>query len=720
MRSRPTSTIWRSVFRLPGTSVRLRLTLPFLVVTVVIAGLGIYIVTRLVAGNIEERLVNQLADSAQTATNAIVDIERQQLNRLRLMVNTIGIDLAIIDTDTAEIDALLRPLALSEGIDRTLVVDNQREIIYQLDRTDTAPTDAIRVDEWDSITRVLQNQTDELGDKFVELGQGTDPPYFYTVSPVVNVDGGVVGAIVIGTTLEDIVRTLSNQAIAQVSLYGTEGNVLASTFPADASPTLTADNVANRIAQSENASIVDEVTINESLYQVLYVPFRLREEVVGLKMIALPSDFVANRIGVSRNILTIFFVVFFLAVMGIGWGVSRSILMPLSRLVSTTRQIRSGDLNQRVQLKNHDELGELGQSFDTMTDALVARNRRIQSLYDRQVKETARREAILKSIGDAVIVVNPDKSPLLRNSASQVLIDAAKQNPEEARQLRHMLTNPETLLEDTKLVTFGQYHFSAQSRRVASNGQDMGYVIVFRDITELIELENTKDEIILQISHELRTPLSAAVGYMELLGMIQEFNTNSEQFFHRADGHLKELTYMINQTIEVSAILSNRFELSFHEIDLSEIVRRVVEEQQPRFDEKDLRLHADVPDRLPMIGDERRLQHTVEHVMNNARQYTLPQGMVTIKVEACPGYAQIQVTDTGVGIGADEIDHVFDRLYRGRAADAGETDSRGLGVGLFISQEIVHGHNGTITIESEPNNGTTVTIQLPEHTTSEP
>lgn len=106
--------------------------------------------------------------------------------------------------------------------------------------------------------------------------------------------------------------------------------------------------------------------------------------------------------------------------------------------------------------------------------------------------------------------------------------------------------------------------------------------------------------------------------------------------------------------------------------------------------------------------------------MNNARQYTLPQGMVTIKVEACPGYAQIQVTDTGVGIGADEIDHVFDRLYRGRAADAGETDSRGLGVGLFISQEIVHGHNGTITIESEPNNGTTVTIQLPEHTTSEP
>ena len=103
----------------------------------------------------------------------------------------------------------------------------------------------------------------------------------------------------------------------------------------------------------------------------------------------------------------------------------------------------------------------------------------------------------------------------------------------------------------------------------------------------------------------------------------------------------------------------------------------------------------------------------IDHLLHNAYSYTLPGGLISIQAGIWNDYAVVSIADTGVGIEPDEIERVFDRMYRGRSAEAGPTDSRGMGLGLYISRQIVELHHGTVHLESEPNRGTVITLSLP-------
>jgi signal transduction histidine kinase len=116
---------------------------------------------------------------------------------------------------------------------------------------------------------------------------------------------------------------------------------------------------------------------------------------------------------------------------------------------------------------------------------------------------------------------------------------------------------------------------------------------------------------------------------------------------------------------------------------------------------------------IPMYADRHRIGQVLDHLLRNAYSFTLPGGDVQVEVSASLDRAVIAVADTGVGIDEDEIEKVFERLYRGRSADAGPTDSRGLGLGLYLSQRIIEAHQGTILLKSQPNQGTTIIIGLP-------
>jgi two-component system phosphate regulon sensor histidine kinase PhoR len=120
-----------------------------------------------------------------------------------------------------------------------------------------------------------------------------------------------------------------------------------------------------------------------------------------------------------------------------------------------------------------------------------------------------------------------------------------------------------------------------------------------------------------------------------------------------------------------------------------------------------------VPDRLIIEGDEGRLAQTLDHLLLNAHSYSLPGGTVTARAWFEGQSVIVTVQDQGVGIDSDELDKVFERMYRGRAADAGDTDARGLGLGLYLSKRIIEAHHGTIALQSKPGDGTLVGIKIP-------
>ena len=130
--------------------------------------------------------------------------------------------------------------------------------------------------------------------------------------------------------------------------------------------------------------------------------------------------------------------------------------------------------------------------------------------------------------------------------------------------------------------------------------------------------------------------------------------------------------------------------------------------------DRDLRMSLTVDkDEVWVKGDLRRLEQLFDHLLRNAYSYTLPGGSVEMHVARQNGHVQVYIVDSGVGIDADEIDRVFERMYRGRSADAGPTDSSGLGLGLYLAQYIAEAHQGMIVLDSKVDQGTVVKIELP-------
>ncbi len=683
-----------------------RITGPFVVVVGIVAVIGVFIVTRLVAGSLQERFNNQLLDSARAASNAIVDVEREQLATLRLMVFTEGVPEALAARDVAQLDELLRPVLTNAGADDMIVFDDAGQGVLQLARgpgysleyTALTPPD---VSGWQGVTSVLSGEVDDLGDKHVDLVASRAGRLFYITAPVKDGDGRVIGGISLGMGLQRLVERVSEQSLSAVAVYDDQGVVMGSTFrtvPDDLLALSPAD-VAGYAAYTVESSPIVDLEFEGAPYQVLYASFRVRSQPVGLLAVGLHTNYIAERIGTSRNWFGGLFAALFLFVVLLGLVTARTIVRPVRRLVATTRAIRDGDLSRRVELHTPDELGELSTSFDHMTEQLVRRNAEVEALYRQQVRQTAQRDAVLASIGDAVLVQDTTGKIILRNQAADELLRAVRLAPQDRGTLRTICRQPESYSQPVMVeLAGGHYSVLAKPVRLPS-GDLLGHVIVFHDLTALVESERLKDELILQMSHELRTPLTAARGYVDLVRVFEKDNISEQgrQFVDNTIVSLSDLERMINQVIDVSAIIANRFSIHSQPVNLAELVTEAAERWRGAARARELQLTVTVPcDELWVRGDERYLAQVLDHLLHNACSYTLPGGSIQLAVAPKNGQIHVYVIDDGVDLAPEERELVFDRMYRGQSAEAGPTDTRGLGLGLYLSRHIVEAHQGAI------------------------
>jgi signal transduction histidine kinase len=706
----------------PGISTRV--TGPFLLTILVVAAIGMFIVTYLVAGSIQERFKNQLLSSADAATNSIVDIERQQLATLRLMAFTKGVSDAIIAHDATQLDTWLRPIAANAGLDSVVIFDVAGINILHLEHPANAlgfefqVAQPLQLRDWPGVQNTLAARTDTTGDKFADIVYLPGiSPVLYITAPVVDATGKVVGGISIGLSMETIVRRVASQSLSAVILYNQEGKIIGSTVrSSNAIPPLPAQRVADLMNQTQNTSPIDNTNLDGQSYQILYSPFRVRNQSRGLMAVGLPSNFIVERSSTSRDIFGVLFFALFAGVGFLGLLIARTITRPIARMVETTRAIREGDLTRRVELRTPDELGDLSTSFDHMTTQLLQRNEEVNQLYLNQVQETARRVAVLSSISDALIVQNTARKIILANPPAEDLLRHIRRDTTLRRAFARLCARPETLMTP-RTVEFGAQFFSVLARSAQlPSGELLRYVIVFRDITPLIEAERLKDEMILQLSHELRTPLTAARGYVDLVKMIesQRISQQGQQFIDNTVGSLLTLERMVSQVVEVSAVLADKFTLDVEQFNVIEALSQTVDFWQKQATQRDLAFSFLPPTyAVCMDGDAKRVNQMVDYLLSNAYNYTLPGGFFKLSVELQGPEIIFQVVDSGVGIAPDEVDRVFERMYRGRSAEAGPTDARGLGLGLYLTEEIVNAHGGQIDLQSQIDVGTVITVRLP-------
>lgn len=217
-------------------------------------------------------------------------------------------------------------------------------------------------------------------------------------------------------------------------------------------------------------------------------------------------------------------------------------------------------------------------------------------------------------------------------------------------------------------------------------------------------------------AHELRSPLASVLAYLELLadgayGPLSDAQTGALQVVQSSTHRLLRLT---DTFLDLTRLESSRLDLDLQAVDLTALVRSVIEEIDPRLAERGQSLTADIQPELPVaLCDPERVIQVVANVLDNARKYS-PDGThidLTLRRAAEPGFLELTVADRGIGIAADDRNHVFSRFFRGREARRREVG--GTGLGLYIARAVVDLHGGRLWFEARPGGGTVFHLTLP-------
>jgi PAS domain S-box-containing protein len=265
-------------------------------------------------------------------------------------------------------------------------------------------------------------------------------------------------------------------------------------------------------------------------------------------------------------------------------------------------------------------------------------------------------------------------------------------------------------------------------------GEPQCYVSIKRDITarkrteeklaQLLVLERVaradaekanrlKDEFLATLSHELRTPLNAVIGWSRILKAGRLDNESSGRAIEVIERNAWAQKQIIEDILDVSRVITGKLQLHLGPVDLVSVVNAALDAVRPALEAKDIKIETHFQEGLKiMTGDVDRLQQVVWNLLSNASKFTPVGGVVGVRVTQDDTYAQVQVSDTGSGIAADFLPHVFERF---RQADGSTTRTHGgLGLGLAIVRHLVELHGGVIAAENVTSgSGAVFTVRLP-------
>lgn len=484
------------------------------------------------------------------------------------------------------------------------------------------------------------------------------------------------------------------------------------------------------VAALEQAALPPEAALQRYLTVVMPAFVAVREECIGLRDLNQEVMFRASeRAGAlaRRSIWSQSLA----GAGGLAVGLVLSLLLatwltrPLRDLLGGVQRIAAGDYEVVLPVASRDELGRLTDEFNTMARELG----RFRDLnVDTIVAEQEKSAAILRSIDDGLVVVDPELRITNLNPAGAVLLGVDRH---EARG-RHLLevVPDERVVDrvrgalrpddgpassDELILTIGHdghdpRHCQVAVNRFATPGGEPGVVVLLRDVTRLTELDRLKTQFVMTASHELRTPLTS-IGMAVALVRERSAGTLSErerELLKAADEDVHRLRALIDDLLDLARLESGQVTMDLVDTPLGPLIESAVGVLAPQFDEHGVRLSVAESDPSPtVVADANKITWVVTNLLANALRFTPAGGQVSVDYRPVGDQARISVRDTGVGIAAEDQSRIFDKFVQ-VGAPAG-----GTGLGLSICREIVRAHGGIIWVESQLGEGSTFHVCLP-------
>jgi len=393
--------------------------------------------------------------------------------------------------------------------------------------------------------------------------------------------------------------------------------------------------------------------------------------------------------------------------------------------LSVCRKDKSlADLNLAVNnflQKSHQEIDEANELYrDLKLDVQLSEQKKLNT------------EAIIYSIRDAVLVAdNNDRIVMANNAAGklfkfdfehielQMITELVGVNQKEfieffvnARKSKSQATRRElNFMGDDGVRTFDCIVSCIYDKK----GQVCGAVAVLHDITREKEVSQMKNDFVSHVSHELKTPLASILAYSEMLndGEANDEQTRQE-FYSVIQTQAKRLNRLIEDILNISRIESGLVKVEKKPISLSIAIQEQLQMIRGYAEEKDIKVISPEPIVFDQVYvDKDMISQVIVNLLSNAVKYTRSGGKITIdtQVNDADKTVTVSITDTGVGIPAEEIEHVFDKFYR---VAANNKQAKGTGLGLNLVKQIVEKvHGGKVFVQSEKGVGSTFGFELP-------
>jgi len=468
-------------------------------------------------------------------------------------------------------------------------------------------------------------------------------------------------------------------------------------------------NLRAEIIQALQGEVGQAVRFSSTVQQeMLYVALPIKQKGVTLGVLRVSlfmQDINTLLERLQLNILYSVFVISILALL-IALIYSYNLTRPIQELIAASRRVAAGDFSAHVFLKRADELKELGDSFNSMSDTL-------SSFFAEITSQKEELNNIIFSIQEGLLVLDRKGTIVLSNESIRKALQASavegKLYWEVIREpqfsaLIDRVAREKTRCEDQ--ITIQDSAFLCSATPLASQDKT---VVMCHDVTELKRVEKIKKDFVVNVSHELRTPLTAIKGFVETIE--DDIDDKNRGYLNIIRRNTDRLINIVEDLLLLSELEEKGAALSLEACDLKIMLEQMQRIFEPRLREKRLTLTIRADQALPdIMADAFKLEQVFVNLIDNAIKYT-EKGGITVSLLQRNGRVLIEVQDTGIGIPPEHLPRIFERFY---VADASRSKQLGgTGLGLSIVKHIVLLHSGAIEVASTPGQGTKFIITLP-------
>ncbi len=527
------------------------------------------------------------------------------------------------------------------------------------------------------------------------------------IMPLLDSDGNAA-------RIDALSKQLGRDAQTRITIIRGDGLVLGDS---DESPA-NMENHANRpeFIQAMATGYGESVRFSNTLkHDLLYVATTAQRDgsILAVVRVAVPLRAVdAARTQIALTMLGVGLLVA-LAAVAVAVIIAQRTTDSLAHLSRVAQRLAAGDLRARARESAPQEVAALATTMNEMAAHL-------SQMIDTLRAEQTRMASILAHMADGLLMVDAYDHVLQVNGAAERMLDAnaadavGKSFTQVAR--NHEMTDclheaQARAREQTRLIE----QSSAQRflRIVATPLQTespLTFLVILQDLTQIRRLETIRRDFISNISHELRTPITSLQALTETLneGALEDLPA-ARRFVVQMDDEVHQLTKLVDDLLDLSAIESGSAPLVLRTVDISAIVRRATERLQPQAERAAVDLCVSDAPRTKVRADASRIEQVLLNLIHNAIKFTPSGGTITCRVSQHDEHVTVSVSDTGVGIRAGDVPRIFERFYKADKARSGG----GTGLGLAIAKHTVELHGGHISAESEFGKGTIMLFTLP-------